>query len=59
MLVISSVSLLAILTLKELLSSVDRTSRIANFLYLPVIPLIVLFGISAYETIIKLPSITG
>lgn len=57
MLVISLLSLIVILTIKELLSVGEHTSRIANFLYLPVIPLLVLFGISAYTVIARIPQL--
>jgi hypothetical protein len=55
MLEISAISVLVVLTIKELVSANGRYARVANFLYLPLLPLITLFGIAAYERIVQLP----
>jgi len=59
MLVVSAISVLAVLCLKELFAMRPRTARIANYLYLPAIPLIILFAIAAYQKTIQIPSLTG
>lgn len=59
MLVVSAILGLAILVIKELLDTVGRFSRVSNILYLPVLPLLVFFGIAAHEKIISLPMISS
>jgi len=59
MLVISAILLLVILVVKELLDSNNRFSRVANVLYLPALPLLVLFGISVCDKIAQIPALTA
>jgi len=57
MLVISAVSTLCILIIKELVSARERRTHPSNYLYIPIVPLIVLFAISAYQQISQMPTL--
>jgi len=58
---ITSVSLLIVLSLKELVgaSSNERISSRAEILYVAIIPLLLLFTIAAITRIAEIPSLSG
>jgi hypothetical protein len=58
MLEVSAISVIVILIIKELVSAGERQSRAANLLYLPALPLLVLFGFAAYYMITRIPPLT-
>jgi hypothetical protein len=59
MLEVSAVLVLFLLGMKEFMGVSDGWSRLANLFYLPAIPLLVLFAISASEGIARIPSLVS
>ncbi len=58
---LSAILILVLLGIKELMgaSRSKYTGRLANLLYIPVLPLLIIFGMQAASEISRLPQITG